>query len=217
MENYATEEEKTRLQETLPARAQELSATQRAFLHILASALPHTNWEGDALQIAIFNAARLTPIDQPNAFKAIYRVLLDRMNGPKAGNFLSFLEREFVVQRFSELPVDKLAFWKETGLTEEAFEQWLVKEQSNIKDLSAKLDFSPSPGTATSEHEHGSGVIEFIATMADGKTHCKRVLSERFQDTPGEKEFERFSAHARQWVGKLQNQISIKLQETVEA
>ena len=34
---------------------------------------------------------RAHPIDQPSAFKAIYRVLLDRDNGPKAGNF-SFLD-----------------------------------------------------------------------------------------------------------------------------
>jgi hypothetical protein len=68
VEHYATEEEKTRLQDSLPARAQDLSATQRAFLHILAGLLPQTKWEGDALQICIFNAVRLTPIDQPGAF-----------------------------------------------------------------------------------------------------------------------------------------------------
>jgi len=48
VENYASEEEKTRLQEALPARAQELAQTQRAFLQILASKLPDTPWEGDA-------------------------------------------------------------------------------------------------------------------------------------------------------------------------
>jgi lysyl-tRNA synthetase class 1 len=214
VEHYATEEEKTRLQETLPARAQELSATQRAFLHILASLLPQTNWEGDALQVAIFNAARLTPIDQPSAFKAIYGVLLDRANGPKAGNFLSFLERKFVIQRFSEMPVDKIGFWKETGLSEQVFEQWLVKEKSNITEVTAKLDFVSSNGSVLPDHEHGLGVIEFLATMSDGKTHCKRVASERFKDTPGEKEFERFSAHARQWISELQNQVQIKFTET---
>ena len=36
--HYASEEEKTRLQETLPARAQELSAAQRAFLHLVREA-----------------------------------------------------------------------------------------------------------------------------------------------------------------------------------
>ena len=163
VENYATEEERTRLQETLPARAQELSATQRAFLHILAGLLPQVKWEGEALQVCIFSAARLTPIDQPSAFKAIYRVLLDRENGPKAGNFLSFLERDFVTRRFLELPVDQQQFWKETGVDIAVFDLWLVKERPNISALRARIE---------------PGIIEIFATMTDGKTHCKRVLLE---------------------------------------
>jgi lysyl-tRNA synthetase class 1 len=190
VEHYATDEEKTRLQETLPARAQDLSATQRAFLHILAGLLPQAKWEGDALQICIFNAVRLTPIDQPGAFKAIYRVLLDRENGPKAGNFFSFLDRDFVVRRCLELPVDKLKFWQETGMNEEAFGQWLLKEKPNITALSAKL-----------EHEDGIGIIEFFTTMADGKTHCKRVLFERLKSVDT----------ARQWLGGIENQSGIKI------
>ena len=209
IENYATEEEKTRLQETIPVRAQELTAAQCAFLHQLAELLPHPNWEGDALQICVFNAARLTPIDQPSAFKAIYRVLLDRANGPKAGNLLSFLDRDFVVRRCSELPVDKFKFWKETGVTDEAFKQWLAKEKPNIASLAAKLDFVSTgrdlpPNPLGQHHEHGLGIIEFFPTMTDGKTHCKRVIFERFKslDTPVEKEFEHFDFHARQFVAE---------------
>jgi lysyl-tRNA synthetase class 1 len=190
VEHYATEEEKTRLQETLPARAQDLSATQRAFLHILAGLLPQAKWEGDALQICIFNAVRLTPIDQPGAFKAIYRVLLDRENGPKAGNFFSFLDRDFVMRRCLELPVDKLKFWQETGLKEEAFAQWLAREKPNITALSARL-----------EDEDGTGIIEFFATMADGKTHCKRVLFE------GQKSVDT----VRQRLAEIENQSGIKI------
>ena len=190
VEHYATEEEKTRLQETLPARAQDLSATQRAFLHILAGLLPQAKWEGDALQVCIFDAVRLTPIDQPGAFKAIYRVLLDRENGPKAGNFFSFLDRDFVVRRCLELPVDKLKFWQETGLKDEAFAQWLAREKPNITALSARL-----------EHEDGAGIIEFFATMADGKTHCKRVLFEGLKSVDA----------ARQRLGEIENQTGIKI------
>jgi lysyl-tRNA synthetase class 1 len=97
LENYATEEEKTRLHETMPARARELTAAQRGFLQVFAGLAQKTSWTGEALQSAVFTAARLTPIDQPGAFKALYRVLLDRDSGPKAGNLLSFLDRDFVV------------------------------------------------------------------------------------------------------------------------
>ena len=53
-------------------------------------------------------------------------------------------------------------------------------------------------------HEHGLGIIEFFATMTDGKTHCRRVLFERFKslDTPAEKEFEHFDFYARQFVAE---------------
>lgn len=161
---YASEEEKTRLQETLPARASALSATQRAFLQVLARLLPTTPWEGEALQVCLFNAARLTPIDQPGAFKAIYRVLLDRENGPKAGNFLSFLDRAFVIRRCGELPVDKRAFWTESAIASAVWEQWLAKESTNV----ARCD-------AGDEAENGLAVTEYLVTMNDGKVHLKRV------------------------------------------
>ncbi|MGA2749512.1 MAG: lysine--tRNA ligase [Verrucomicrobiota bacterium] len=198
VEHYATEEEKTRLQDSLPARAHELSATQRAFLHTLAKLLPAARWAGDPLQVCIFNAARLTPIDQPAAFKAIYRVLLDRENGPKAGNLLSFLERDFVVARCQELPVDTIKFLEETGITKDSFQQWLAKEKANVTALKTNLEWvsaAPAPG-------HGLGAIEFLATLTDGKTYCKRVV---------EKEIEGFDSRARQWLGELEKQCEIKI------
>ena len=186
VENYAEEEEKTRLQETLPASAQELSQTQRAFLQILAEKLPDAPWDGDALQVCIFNAARLTPIDQPAAFKAIYRVLLDRENGPKAGNFLSFLDRKFVEQRFRELPVDKTAFWKESAVDDAALQQWLGKERPNISSVLARCD-----------NVNSTSVIELVTSMNDGKTHCRRVLVD--PKTAGD------------WIAKLQNQTGLSV------
>jgi lysyl-tRNA synthetase class 1 len=104
LENYATEEEKTKLQETLPARAAELSEPQRVFLRKLAEVLPSTPWQDEALQAKLFEVAKTMPMDVPQAFKAIYCVLLDRDAGPKAGNLLAFLKPEFVVKRFGEVP-----------------------------------------------------------------------------------------------------------------
>jgi len=174
VDRYATEDEKTRLQPTLPARAQELSQTQRAFLHQLARLLPATPWEADPLQVCIFNATRLTPIDQPGAFKAIYRVLLDRESGPKAGNLLSFLDRDFVVRRCLELPIDQGKFWRESAVTESVLLQWLEKERPNI----AMLSFQAEPYSERDPADAALGAIEIHASMADGKTHCRRLLFE---------------------------------------
>lgn len=211
VENHASEEEKTRVQERLPSRAQELSASQCAFLHILAKQLSQSKWSDDELQRCVFNAARLTPIDQPSAFRAIYRVLLDRTNGPKAGNLLSFLDRDFVVRRCYEVHVNHLDFWMETGITDEEFEQWLAEEKNNIVSLSAKFAFSSVgrdlPVNPVGRHyEHGLGIIEFFAKKTDEKTHCKRVIFERFKslDTSVEQEFQHFDFYAREWIGELQ-------------
>ncbi len=165
VENYASEEEKTRLQETLPARAQELTHTQRAFLHKLAAALPETAWEDNALQSKVFEIARMTPIEQPVAFKAIYRVLLDREAGPKAGNLLAFLERDFVIARFRELECDKLAFWRESAVTMDALEKWIAKETDKIEARDSQLTI-----------EGGVSANEFTFTMKDGKRMLKRVI-----------------------------------------
>lgn len=192
IENYATEEEKTRLQDTLPERAQELSATQRAFLQILAELLPGTVWESDALQVCVFNAARLAPIDQPSAFKAIYRVLLDRTNGPKAGNLLSFLDRDFVVRRCAELPVDKATFWQESSISVEAFEQWLAKEKDRVTALAVAFDF------LTQGSEPSLGVIEFSATLTDGKTYRKRVPCKTAEE-------------GREWIATLAGQCLVAI------
>ena len=167
VENYASEEEKTRLQDTLPARALELTAVQRAFLHDLAAALPDTAWEDDALQAKIFEVARLTPIEQPVAFKAIYRVLLDREAGPKAGNLLAFLDRDFVIARCRELAFERVELWRQSATTPEDLEKWLAQQREKI-----------ASSTWTSAMEGSVAVFEIIYTLHDGKRQLKRLLVE---------------------------------------
>ncbi len=168
LQHFATEEEKTHLQETLPVRASELSAAQSGFLHILSGQLREATWQDEALQIAIFNAARLTPIDQPSAFKAIYRVLLDRESGPKAGNLLSFLDRDFVLRRLAEVPWDEHKFFESTGLTVEGFEQWITLEKAKIVTISSRY--------RSLDDEQSTSIVEFLILMTDGKNHARRVV-----------------------------------------
>ncbi|MEI9892401.1 MAG: lysine--tRNA ligase [Chthoniobacter sp.] len=167
VENYASEEEKTHLQETLPARAQELTAAQRAFLHRLADALPETKWDDDSLQAKIFEVARTTPIEQPVAFKAIYRVLLDREQGPKAGNLLAFLEPGFVIPRFRELPFDTIEFWRQTATSEADLAKWLTQQGEKIAD-----------STWTTAMEGHVASFEITYTLKDRKRQLKRLLLE---------------------------------------
>ncbi len=112
LDHFAREEDKIYLQDKLPVRAEELGAAQRGFLRLLAEALKTEAWEDDALQARIFDVARRTPISQSEAFKAVYRVLLDRDMGPRAGALMAVLERDFVVNRLAELAYDEAEFLK---------------------------------------------------------------------------------------------------------
>jgi len=205
LEHFATEEEKTKLQETLPARAAALSETQRAFLRLLAHKLPETSWTDEAVQKQIFDVARLTPIDQPSAFKAIYCVLLDRDSGPKAGNLLSFLDPAFVIRRCGEVTVDSLKFWSETSVEPGAFEEWLNQEKPKIVRLAATPRAQADDReAAASSGATGMGVVEFLATLADGKTHCRRVVLERPGTDPAAVvESASFAERARSWIAQL--------------
>lgn len=168
LDNYASEEEKLQLQEKLPERASLLTATQRAFLHTLASLLPQSEWNEEALQATVFNAARLTPIDNPTAFKAIYHVLLDRESGPKAGNLLAFLDKDFVIRRFQELDYSQVEFWQATAIQKEEFEKWLSENAANVQKAH----------THWKQDGDNFGVVEFVVTLNDGKSYMKRVAIE---------------------------------------
>lgn len=164
--NFAGEDELTKLQETLPARAQELTQSQCAFLNALGEALPTTDWEDDALQAKIFDVARLTPIEQPLAFKAIYRVMLDKQAGPKAGNLLAFLDRDFVIKRCKELEFDQVEFWKESATAGDALAKWQTDQGDKIAGQTEEIV------------TNGAWVAKDITyTMADGKKVKRRLLS----------------------------------------
>lgn len=171
VERYAAEEEKTHLQETLPARAAALSAAQRGFLRRLAEALPQVAWEDDALQAAVFETARLTPLAQGPAFKAIYRVLLDKESGPKAGNLLAFLDREFVCTRFTEVAVEKADFWKETAVSSEVLAQWMQENREKIASYRHDL-----------RSDVCGNVLELTVELKDGRRHLHRIWLEPTRD-----------------------------------
>lgn len=173
---YAGPDERVVLQQTLPERATELTATQCAFLHRLAARLPDVPQEDDALQAALFDVARFTPIAPAQAFKALYRVLLDRDSGPKAGNLLAFLNQDFLLKRLRELSYDEAVFWKETGISREDFEAWLAEHEPHINRICTQGKL----GEAQPETSSRLGVVECVVELDEGRTHMKRVLLGKF-------------------------------------
>lgn len=161
LDSFAGPEDRMELQATLPARAADLSHTQRAFLQKMGAELDLVPWDDDALQAKIFDVARRTPLSQSLAFKAIYRVLLDKEMGPRAGALMAVLERSFVIKRFSETTFDEDAFLKETTTPLTEIELWVEKEKGKIADLWA--------------HQRGEDIGELTVKQHDDKTYVHRV------------------------------------------
>ncbi len=167
LENHATADERMSLQQSLPTAAAELSVAQRGFLHTLAAMLDAAQWNGEALQSLVFDAARLTPIEQRLGFAALYRVLFDKAAGPKAGNLLAFLDRAWVKQRLLEVPVDQVELWRATAEPAEKIAKWLAENTAAIASKSI-----------TTRESGAVGVAELHITLADGKRHLKRLFVE---------------------------------------
>ncbi|APR80043.1 Lysyl-tRNA synthetase (class I) [Minicystis rosea] len=168
LENFAREEEKTTLQEKLPARAEELSQVQRGFLQALAAAVKDAEWKEDVLQAKVFDTARRTPIAQAQAFQSIYRIFFDKPQGPPAGALMSVLPKDFVLERLAELPVDEAAFWQAASVTPAQVDATLAKEEEKIASVKATL---------VSEDR---ALIE--VTHADGKVYAHRVSGPSAKD-----------------------------------
>jgi lysyl-tRNA synthetase class 1 len=169
LDNFARDEEKVRLQDTLPARAAELSPGQRAFLQQLAAELPAvTPWDDDALQAKIFDVSRRTPLAQSAAFKAIYRALLDREQGPRAGALMAILDKDFLVKRFTELPYEQEAYWKETAIPAAEHLAQLEKEKAKIAAI--KLI------------RRAGEIADFEVTHTDGKIYVHRVSHPQIEE-----------------------------------
>jgi len=89
--------------ETLPAAAGELSDAQEAYLAALADAAEQGSpVGGEAWQSLIFESARAMDLRPGDAFGALYRVFLDRPNGPRAGWLLASMSSAFVIGRLRE-------------------------------------------------------------------------------------------------------------------
>lgn len=94
---YAPEEVKFTVQEDLPQV--ELSEGQQKFLDALAGKVEAEKLDGQGMHEAIYAAKDEAGLQPGEAFKAIYRVILGKDFGPKAGWFLASLEHDWLVAR----------------------------------------------------------------------------------------------------------------------
>jgi lysyl-tRNA synthetase class 1 len=102
LREFAPEDVRFSVQRTLPASAGNLTAPERGFLRLLADRL-RPGQTGEEIHALVYEVAKEAGLEKTTAaFQAIYRVFLDRPRGPRAGWFLAFLDRAFVLARLRE-------------------------------------------------------------------------------------------------------------------
>ncbi len=100
---HAPEHLRFKVMDTLSSEIkQTLTPKQREGLQQLANDLAARDYEPVELHNHVYELAQEVGIKPPELFKAIYLVLLGRKFGPRAGNFIAALDKEFVIGRFRE-------------------------------------------------------------------------------------------------------------------
>jgi lysyl-tRNA synthetase class 1 len=98
LDKYAPENVKFTVQDDLPDV--DLSPAQTAFLdHLAKTVEAEKTLNGQGMHDAIYAAAELAGVKPGQAFVTLYRVLLNKDSGPKAGWFLASLDQKFLRRR----------------------------------------------------------------------------------------------------------------------
>ncbi len=86
----------------LPEVATQLSAEQKAYLHIIPTLINETITP-EELQQVIYHKAKEMELAPKDAFSAIYTVLLGKNHGPKAAWLVLSLDKAFITTRFGSV------------------------------------------------------------------------------------------------------------------
>jgi lysyl-tRNA synthetase class 1 len=100
LDNFAPSMVKFRVQNQLPKL--NLETSQKKFLTSLSPSLSNINWEAEDIHNVIYHVSEDEKVPVKKAFKTIYQIILGQEKGPRAGFFLSNLDKEFVLNRIEE-------------------------------------------------------------------------------------------------------------------
>lgn len=97
---FAPEEVKFEIKEKLPIM--NLTKEQHIFLSLFKKTIPNLTWNPETIHNEIYMISEKIKIPIKIAFSAIYQIFLGQEKGPRAGFFLSNLEKQFVLNRITE-------------------------------------------------------------------------------------------------------------------
>jgi lysyl-tRNA synthetase class 1 len=101
LEKFAPENVKFEVQLDLPKIS--LTDDQQKFITELHKRLSDSNWDSDTIHNTIYDVTSELEHKPRKSFEAIYNLILGKPKGPRLGYFLSTLDRDFVLNRFSEI------------------------------------------------------------------------------------------------------------------
>jgi lysyl-tRNA synthetase class 1 len=103
LSQYAPENYRFEIQKELPEVAKNLESIQKDALKEIVKFLKESNEiNGETLHAKLHDIKSELSIDPKLLFSALYLSVLGRTSGPKAGWFLSVLDKEFLIKRFEE-------------------------------------------------------------------------------------------------------------------
>jgi lysyl-tRNA synthetase class 1 len=103
LDAYAPEDFKFEIQKILPEAAAHFTLEQKSALkQVLEYVKSHDKLDGQELHTALHDIKNASGIDPKHFFEAIYLSILGKASGPKAGWFLSVLDRDFLAKRLEE-------------------------------------------------------------------------------------------------------------------
>ncbi len=102
VQKYAVERYRIEIQSQLPPSARELTLVEKECLRALAEKIGAREMSPEEIHNSIYEVARSASLEPPALFQAIYLCFLGKREGPRAGNLLAALDREFVVKRLLE-------------------------------------------------------------------------------------------------------------------
>jgi len=100
LDKFAPEMVKFEVKKKLPKV--NLQKEQIKFLSTFEKYLSSINWEPEEIHNAIYDSSQKEKIQIKTAFNTIYQVILGQEKGPRAGYFLSNLDKKFVTDRIEE-------------------------------------------------------------------------------------------------------------------
>lgn len=100
LQHFAPDNVKFTIQKRIPSLS--LSQDQLTFLQAFQEKLPTVQWRPDEIHNTIYEITQEKKISVKTAFKTIYQILLNQEKGPRAGYFLSNLDKDFVEQQIKQ-------------------------------------------------------------------------------------------------------------------